>query len=197
MAFHRYSVTDDNFIRGAGRLLLAGITVAFPTTIADIVNLSTYDAQTGWVDAGATKTGITITNNFSEETFDIDQELVDIDSRPTGYEYSVATALEEFDLAHMQIAWQAGVISTSGSEQRMGVGTPVTYLKKRLAVLMQKESGKLRAFVFRKAQRTPQESAVTFAKTGEQISIPVRFKALPDPSVAEIDERVYVVFNQT
>jgi hypothetical protein len=196
MAFHRYSVNDDNFIRGAARLLLAAVTQAFPTSIADIVSLTSYDAQSGWSDAGATKTGITITNNNTEETFDIDQELTDIDSRPTGYDYAVATALEEVDLEHMQIAWEAGTIATVGSERQMGVGTPAVYLKRRLAVVFQKANGKLRAFVFRKVQRSPQESSVVFNKTGEQQSLPVRFKALPDPSIAVVSDRVYMIYDQ-
>lgn len=196
MAFHRYTVNDDNFIRGAGRMLLAAVTQAFPTSIADLVNLSTFDAQSGWTDAGATKTGITITNNNSEETFDIDQELLDIDSRPTGYEYSVATAFAQVDLEHMQIAWEAGPITTVGSERHMGVGTPSVYITRKVAVLFQKSNDKIRAFVFRKVQRTPQESAITFAKDGDQQTIPVRFKALADSSIADVRERVYVIFDQ-
>jgi ribosome-binding ATPase YchF (GTP1/OBG family) len=196
MAFHRYTVNDDNFIRGAARLLLSAITQAFPTSIGDIVNLTTYDAQTGWTDAGATKTGITITNNNTEETFDIDQELTDIDSRPTGYEVTVATALEEVDLEHLQIAWEAGAIATVGSERQMGIGTPTVYVKRRLAVVFQKANNKLRAFVFRKAQKSPQESAVVFNKTGEQQSVAVRWRALPDPSIAVVTDRIAMIFDQ-
>src|SRR5438477_7393469 len=80
--FHRTAINDDNFIRGAARLLWAGTTVTFPTSIADIVNLSTYDAANAWHDLGATKTGITITVNNTEETFDVDQVYGDLDSRP-------------------------------------------------------------------------------------------------------------------
>jgi hypothetical protein len=194
--FHRYQVNDDNFIRGAARLLLAAVTQAFPTSIGDVINLSSYDAMSGWTDAGATKTGITVTNNNTEETFDIDQELVDIDSRPTGYEYTVATALAQVDLEHMQIAWDAGTIATVGSERQMGVGTPSVYVKRRLAVVFQKANGKLRAFIFRKAQKTPQESAVVFNKTGEQQSVPVRWRALADASVADVTARVYMIYDQ-
>lgn len=177
-------------------MLLAAITQAFPTSIGAIVNLTTYDAQAGWTDAGATLTGITITNNNTEETFGIDQELTDIDSRPTGYEYTVGTSLEEVDLEHMQIAWEAGTIATVGSERQMGVGTPTVYTKRRVAVVFQKANSKLRAFVFRKMQRSPQESAIVFNKTGEQQSIPVRWRALPDPSVAVVEERVYMIYDQ-
>lgn len=196
-AFHRYSVNDDNFIRGAARLLLAAVTQAFPTSIGDIVNVSTYDAQSGWTDAGATKTGITITHNNTEEAFDIDQELSDIDTRPVSYEVSVATALEQVDLEHMQIAWEAGTIATVGTERQMGVGAPTVYLKRRLAVVFQKANDKLRAFVFRKATKSPQESSIVFNKTGEQQSIPVRWRALPDPSIAVVNDRIFMVFDQT
>lgn len=196
MGFFQYAVNDDNFIRGAARLLLAGITVNFPSSIADIVNLSTYDAMTGWTDAGGTKTGITITNNLTEETFDIDQELVDIDSRPVSYEYTVATALAQSDLDHFQLAWEGGSIVTGATERQMGVGTRTTYIRKRIAVVFQKSNDKLRAFVFRKAQRSPQESAITYAKTGDQMTVPVRWRALADSSIADNTQRVYMIYDQ-
>jgi len=44
-----------------------------------------------------------------------------------------------------------------------------------MAVLFQRPTGQIRAYVFRIMQRMPQESSITHAKTGEQISIPVRF----------------------
>ena len=100
--FHRVSVNDDNFIRGAARLLWAGTTISFPVTIADVINVSTYDPMTGWNDLGATKTGITITVNNTEETFDVDQIYADIDSRPTGWECTVATALAEMTVQRLQ-----------------------------------------------------------------------------------------------
>jgi len=45
--FFRTNISDDTFIRGPARLMWAGTTIAFPTTIGDIINLSTYDAATG------------------------------------------------------------------------------------------------------------------------------------------------------
>jgi hypothetical protein len=198
--FHRVNVDDNNFIRGAARLLWAGTTVAFPTTIADIINVCTYDAMTGWNDLGATKTGITVTYNNDEETFDIDQIIGDIDSRPTTQDVSVATALAEMTLARLQIAWEGGTITsvTSGgqSESQMGVGTPATYTKRRLAVLFQKANGKIRAHVFRKVQRSPVEAAIAFNKTGEQQSVPIRFRALADTSITSVDTRYFLIMDQ-
>jgi hypothetical protein len=194
--FHRVSITDDNFIRGAARLLWAGMTIAFPTSVSDIINLSSFDAMTGWNDLGATKTGITVTHNNTEETFDVDQILGDIDTRPVSYEQSVTTALAEMTLERLQVAWEGGPIATSGSFRTMGVGEPPVYIKRRLAVLFQKANGKLRAHVFRQVTKSPQESALAFNKTGEQQTIPVRFRALADTSISDVYTRTQVIFDQ-
>lgn len=194
--FFRTGITDDNFIRGAARLLVAGTTISFPTGVGDIINLSTFDAQTGWVDVGATKTGITISRNVTEEVFDVDQIIGDIDSRPVNYEQTVATALAEVTLENLQLAWEGGGITTSGGFRQMGVGEPTTYTRRRLAVIFQKQNGKLRAHVFRKVQKSAQESAVPYNKTGEQQSIPFTFRALADTSIADLNTRTQVIFDQ-
>lgn len=194
--FFRTGITDDNFIRGAARLLVAGTTIAFPTGISDIINLSTFDAQTGWTDVGATKTGITITRNNTEETFDVDQILGDIDSRPVSYEQTVATALAEVTLENFQLAWEGGPISSSGGFRTMGVGEPAVYTRKRLAIIFQKANGKLRMHAFRKTQKSAQESAIPYNKTGEQQSIPVTFRALADTSISDVNTRTQVIFDQ-
>ena len=198
--FHRVSINDDNFIRGAARILWAGTTIAFPVTIADVINVSTYDPMTGWNDLGATKTGITITVNNTEETFDVDQIYSDIDARPTSWECSVSTALAEMTLARLQLAWEGGSIATVTSggqnESQLGIGAPTTYTRRRLAVLFQKQNNKIRAYVFRKVQRTPQESAITYAKTGEQQAVPMRFKAFADLSITDPLSRFFVLFDQ-
>jgi hypothetical protein len=199
-SFHRTFIstdTPDAFIRGAARLLWAAATQAFPTSLADIVNASSFDAMSGWNDLGGTKTGITITGNNTEEEFDIDQDLGVIDSRPTGWEYTVATALSEMTLERMQLAWEAGPIATVGGERQMGVGQPAVYTRRRLAVLFQKSNEKLRGFVFRRVQRTPQESSIAFNKAGEQQTIAVRFRALADTSVADVRERYFMIFDET
>lgn len=194
--FHRTSINDDNFIRGAARLMWAGSTVSFPTTIGGMINLSTYDAQTGWHDLGATKTGITITVNNTEETFDVDQIYGDIDSRPTAWECTVSSALAEMTLTHLALVWEGSQPTTVGSEKQMGVGNPLVYTQRKLAVLFQKENGNIRAYIFRKVQRTPQESAVAHAKTGEQQSVPVRFRALADTSIADQLQRYFMIYDQ-
>ena len=78
----------------------------------------------------------------------------------------------------------------------MGVGNPLVYTRRRLAVLFQKENDKIRAYVFRKVQRTPQESSVVHAKTGEQQTVPIRFRALADTSIADQLQRYFMIYDQ-
>lgn len=198
--FHRTYVNDDSFIRGAARLLWAGTTVSFPSKIADVINMSTYDAATGWNELGATKTGVQISINNSEESFDVDQILADIATQPTGWEMSVSTQLAEMTLERLQVAWEGSSITTdtgvTPNEKEIGFGEPNSYIQRRLAVLFQRPNGKIRGYFFRKVQRSPQESNVTHNKTGEQISIPVRFKALADTSVADTYKRFMTIRDQ-
>ncbi len=194
--FRTNAYSDDSFLRGAARLMWAGTTITFPTGIGDIINLSTYDAMTGWNDLGATKTGITIAYSSTEETFDVDQILTDIETRPVSYEQTVTTALAEMTLERLQIAWQAGPIQSDGVTRTMGVGDPTSFIRRRLAVLFQKSNGKVRAHVYRQVVKGAQDSSLVFAKTGEQLQIPVTFKALADTSITDVYLRTQVIFDQ-
>src|SRR2546430_8697544 len=93
--FYRTFVTDEAFVRGPGRILWAIATIAFPTKITDIIDTTVYNAAAGWNDLGATKTGIQISVNNSEETFDVDQILADLRTLPTAWEMTEQTALAE------------------------------------------------------------------------------------------------------
>jgi hypothetical protein len=190
-------VGPDAFIRGAGRMMVAGITIAFPTDIGDIINLSSFAAQSGWEDAGATKTGITLTVNHTEETFDVDQVLADIDTRPTAWEVGIGTNLAESTLERYQLAWEGSAITTGGGEKVLGIGEPRIFTKRMLAVIVQKDNFKLRAYVLRKALRAAQESSLTFNKTGEQHNFAVRFRGLADTSIADARQRIMMIFDQT
>jgi hypothetical protein len=198
--FHRTFVNADSFVRGAARLMWAGVTITFPVKIGDVVNLSTYDAMANWFDLGATKTGLTISHNNTEETFDVDQIMGDIDTLPTNWEMSVATALAEMTLERLQIAWEGAPVTLdvamTPNEKELGLGQPQNYTLRRLAVLFQRPNGKVRAFLFRKVQRMAQESSSVFNKTGEQQTVPIRFRCLADPSISDIYKRFCVIRDQ-
>lgn len=203
--FHRTFVNDRSFIRGAARLLICDVADPKPTKISDVIALTAgtgaiYDAVDPWVDLGATKTGCQISINNAEEAFDIDQVLGDISSAPTSWECSVGTQLAEMTPERMQVAWEGSDITTDAivpvPEEEFGFGSPTFYTQRRLAVMFQRPSGLIRGYFFHIVQHMPQESAVTHAKTGEQISIPVRFKCLPDTSISDVRKRFFIIRDQ-
>lgn len=170
-------------------LLTGGTT---PTAVIAVTTQGAgqYDALTGWTDLGATKTGVQIVRNNAEETFDVDQIYGDIASEPTSWEMNVGTALAEMTMETLDLAWEAGVNTltypaSEPPEKHLTIGMPTTYIKRRLAVLHQRANGKIRMYAFRLVQRMPQETTITHAKTGEQVTIPVRFRCLADSTVAD------------
>lgn len=195
--FFKVSINEDNFIHGAARLLWAGTTISFPTDPSSIFNLSTYDAQTGWNDLGATKGGVNISRNTTEETYDVDQVFGEIDSRPTNWEQTVTTSLAEMTLERLQVAWEGGEISTSGIWRSMGVGSPEVFFRRRLAVAHRKSNNKLRVHVFRIVQKAAAESQASYQKTGDQQNANVVFRALADLSIADVHTRVQVIWDQS
>ena len=204
-SFLRTNITDEGFIRGAARVLIAPMATAFPAKIADVINLASganqYDPASGWSDLGATKTGIQIVRNNSEETFDVDQIQGDIASEPTGWEMNVGTALAEVTLEKIAIAWETADPTTdntpsTGAEKHLALGQPSSYTQRRLAVLFQRPNGKIRAYVFRKTQKMPQESSFTHQKTGEQATLPIRWRCLADDTVADVNARFGEIIDQ-
>lgn len=194
--------SSNTFIRGAARLMWCGTTIAFPVKISDVIDTSVYNAQANWFELGATKGGVQISVNAQEEDFDVDQVTGSIDSRPTSWDVAVQTQLAEMTPARMAMAWEGSGttqnVTTTGQpdEIEIGVGTPVVYTQRRLAVLFQRSDLKLRGFFFRKVQRAASESAVTFNKTGEQIAIPIRWRCLPDLSITDIYKRYFIMRDQ-
>lgn len=191
----RHGLTyERGFVQGAGRILMAPGDTVFPDGLEDILVLAPgvtqYDIVTPFEEVGFTKTGINVTRNNAEEDFDVDQVQGSIKRRPSNWEMSVGTQLAEGSLETFQTAWELGAISTVTktapqlNERHMGLSAPKTYPEKLIAVLFQFDSGLIRAWVFRRCVHAAQESGLTLQKTGEQVSLPKRWNALPDPDVA-------------
>jgi hypothetical protein len=213
----RHPITyERGFVQGAGRILYAPGGSDWPTDISDIIDVdpaaaTAYDLVTPWIEIGFTKTGINITRNNAEEDFDVDQVSGSIRRRPTNWEMSVGTQLAEATLETFQLAWELGPLKTvtaagAGLDERhLGLGAPTSYNERLIAVLFQfppEPSGAapataavIRAWVFRRCLRAAQESGMTLQKTGEQVSLPVRWNAQADSSVP-IDEQFGEIFEQ-
>jgi len=212
----RHPITyERGFVQGAGRILYAPAGTPMPDDITDIVVLTAgatqYDLVTPWVEIGFTKTGINITRNNAEEDFDVDQVTGSIRRRPTNWEMSVGTQLAEATLETFQLAWELGDITTvtptapALAERRLGLGAPTSYKERLIAVLFQfppEPSGAapataalIRAWVFGRCYRAAQESGMTLQKTGEQVSLPVRWNAQADSS-KPVDEQFGIMLEE-
>lgn len=66
MSFHK---VDSVVIRGPARVLYSPQVVPFPTKIADIINLTTFDSEYGWYDLGSTKGGANISINDQDKDY--------------------------------------------------------------------------------------------------------------------------------
>jgi hypothetical protein len=124
---------------------------------------------------------------------------------------SVGTQLAEATLETFQLAWELGPIApiTPGTpqlaERHVGMGAPTSYTARLIAVLFQfppEPSGAapgsaalIRAWVFRRCYKAAQESGLTLQKTGEQVSLPVRWNAQADSS-APVDSQFGEIFEQ-
>lgn len=198
---------EQGFMQGAGRVLVADpdAVTSEPNGVEDFVVLTTggtqYDATTPWEDVGFTKTGINITRNNTEETFDVDQLRGVIKRRPGDWEMSVGTQLAESTLETFAEAWtlpDATAVSKTApqlSERQMGLSAPIVYVPRSVAVLFQFPDGVIRVFYFRNCVRAAQESGFTLQKTGEQVSLPIRWNALTD-SEAAVGHEFGTIFEQ-
>ena len=212
----RHPITyERGFVQGAGRILYAPAGTLFPVEIKDIIVLTTgatqYDLVAPWTEIGFTKTGINITRNNAEEDFDVDQVSGSIRRRPTNWEMSVGTQLAEATLETFALAWELGPVTTAVktppllNERKVGLGAPQSYTERLIAVLFQfpaERSGTapgtaalIRAWVFGRCNRAAQESGMTLQKTGEQVSLPVRWNAQADTS-KPVDEQFGVMLEQ-
>src|SRR3954470_16482686 len=196
---------ERGFVQGAGRILTAPQGSDWPVGIEELIEIGAgatqYDVVDPWEEVGFTKTGINITRNNAEEDFDVDQVRGSIKRRPSNWEMSVGTQLAEASLETFAIAWElpdpVDVTKTAPAlnERHIGLSAPTTYVERLVAVLFQFDSGLIRAWVFRRGLRAAQESGMTLQKTGEQVSLPVRWNALAD-SDQDVDEQFGEIFEQ-
>jgi hypothetical protein len=202
MATSFFVVDQTKLVKGAGRLMIADSTQTKPTQISDVINTTTYAAQTGWTDLGATREGIQVTVNNTETGFDVDQVAGLLLTTPENWECSVVTNLAEVTLEHMVIAWEGAAVTTgtNPSENVTGFAGATSYTERRLAVIFKKPASsspqELIAFFFWRAVRAPQEGTLNFQKGGDAMVIPVRFNILADTTQTDPLTAFFAVHEQ-
>jgi hypothetical protein len=180
---------QSKLVRGAARILIAPNSQAKPAKLADVINLTTYAAQTGWIDLGFTINGIQINVNNTESAFDVDQVQGPIGSAPTGWEANVVTQLAETTLDHLIIAWEGAPktidTTTTPDEEETGFAGAPNYTERRGAVMFQRPDLTIVGFFFHRWVRAPQQGTLDFQKAGNAQTIPIQFNCLADATESD------------
>nr|DAL87875.1 MAG TPA: major tail protein [Caudoviricetes sp.] len=103
--FHRIDNSNATVYGGAGRLLVASIDQDRPTKLSDIIDLTTFDAMSGWRDVGATNDGIAVSRGFDTDDIEVDQSVEPIDQTLTGFTNTISTNLAELTIENRQLSW--------------------------------------------------------------------------------------------
>ncbi len=194
MAF--FVVDQTKLVKGAARIMYAPSTEPDPASIGDVIDTTTYAAQGTWEDLGATRTGIQITVNNTESSFEVDQVAGVIGTSPETWECTVATQLAEVTLENLVIAWEGAAITTDGSERETGFAGATSYTERRLAVLFQKPDLKITGYLFHRAVRSPVAGVLDFQKGGDARTIPVTFNILADATQTDPLKAFFIVREQ-
>lgn len=195
-----FVVDTTKLVRGAARIMYAASGQTAPASISSVIDTTTYAAQTGWSDLGATKNGIAISINNTESAFTVDQVSGDIGTAPDVWSCTVSTELAEISLEKMQIAWEGATVTTdtsvTPSEKETGFAGATSYTERRLAVLFQKASTKIVGYFFWRAVRAPQQGTITYQKGGDAQTIAVQFNILADTTQTDPLKAFFIVREQ-
>jgi len=174
-----------------------------------------FDPQGEWSDLGATKGGIKITRNNTESLIDIDQIQAAVSALPDEWEMSIECPLAETNNERLEVAWEGLKQSTQSpskevafpegtgtapEEKVFGLGNPLEYQERRLAVIfkgtMGTNKGKLRAFCFRRTTRGATASTLDFMKTGNLATVNMTFRCFAEPVIANPKLSMGLVYQQ-
>jgi hypothetical protein len=198
MSFYKTFLEDGwAIVRGPGRILYADEDQQFPDTLDDIIDLVSYDAQTGWNDLGATKGGVNLQAEFSEEVTEIDYETQQIISYPQVTQINVSTNISEATLENLQFVLGGSDIQDNEpiDERTISIGTPRPIVR-RLAILIKNsfsEDDLIRAFIFKRAIAFGSQSTFSLNKTGDNITYPISWKCLPDKDERYVHRQIMSV----
>lgn len=133
-----------NLIVGAIRVLWAPVTVAVPTSIADVVFMTAggaYAAKTDWNDFGATSDSSAYTRGMEAEGVEIQQETGEIMKEVTEINRAFSVTMAEIYEDNVQIIENAEAIedvaaaTLEGAQKSVGLGTSPDLTEYRMAFL--------------------------------------------------------------
>lgn len=178
---------------------LTGGTTPTVTVAMTTAGNGQYDVTpgSGWSDLGSTRSGVQAARNNTETQLDVDQIYSSITAVPDEWEMTVATQFAETTWQNLQLAWEGGTVTLdttqTPNEQHLSLGAPTHYTERLLAVLHQKtigpDAGAVRALVYRRVLRSPQNSTLDYQKTGQMQTIPHTFRAFADWTITDENKR--------
>ena len=187
-------------------IALTGGTAPTMTVTATTPGNGQYDITpgSGWAELGSTRSGTQATRNNTETQLDVDQILSSILAVPDEWEMTIATQLAETTLENIQLAWEGGTITVDATqtpnERHLGLGAPLAYTPRRLAVLHQKTigpaAGLIRAIVYRNVLHTTQNSTLDYQKTGQMQTVAVNFRAYADWTITDPGQQFAQIIEQ-
>lgn len=183
-----------NLLGGAVRILYAPTSVAVPTDLDDIIDLTTpYAVNTGWVDLGATKDAFSYSRSFDTSGYEIQQTAGNVIEELTDLSRSFTVSFAEFKPGHLEMIENApaSVAGTGTQLTAFGSFTSITQHRFAFIAMRPKQAGTVEggirgrffAGVAYRAQIAADEVSFDQAK-GELTAAGVTFTMFPEPGQA-------------
>ncbi len=182
-----YRGNSDNAIGAPARIMLASSTYPAPTKIADIVSLTTFDANStyGFVDMGVTRSPLktdiqAAVQQWRNEQFGIFR------TTPTDWKGMVSAEFLEIGQDNKQAIMLASAAPDSATnEHRTNFAALTNFPIVRIAILYQDQSALVHATILPKAQWDGAAIAQVVGR-GQEIFIPMAWTCYPDEKVIDV-----------
>jgi hypothetical protein len=191
-------VSENKIYRGAGRVVYAPVTQAFPTQISDVMDKTTYTLTAGWTDIGGTTDdgvkvgrGVKVFDGVTVDQLRTPVLLGEIDEW-TG---AVEMTLLHTDAVTLQTIWEGATLTVVGNEQVVDFGSPSQLTERRIAIIQRhSKTGALRMFCIRRAKIDATDYEVML-QASDPSATPWNLLMLPDTDVA-VDQNMFTVYEE-
>lgn len=188
--FDNFTVTESDIYKGAGRVVIAPLGTTFPTSIEDVMNVSTFALTSAWRDIGGTTCdGVAIMRGFDkDEGIEVCQlSTAILKTGASGWRGTVGYELVETGLQDMDRAWEgdsAGIQAVDAQENYWDFGSPDEVTTYRLAVIQQhgRDDDNLRMVAIRRASLAGEDSELVMNRD-DPSTLPTVWEMEADPNI--------------
>jgi hypothetical protein len=199
--FNNFNVDEECIFKGAGRVVLAPLGTAFPGSIEDVMNVTTFALTSAWSDwGGTTCDGISFMRGFdADEGIEVCQLGTSIlKGGARNWRGQVGFNLLETCLQDLDRAWEGssdGAQVVDAQESYWDFGSPDEVTTYRVAVIQQhsRDDDNLRMFAVRRAALAGEDSELVMNNT-DPAAVPVVLEMEADPTV-DREDNMFRVFH--